>query len=305
MSDLHNFDLNLLIQFEALISECHVSRAAEKVFLSQSAMSHALARLREHCNDPLLVRTPQGLQPTQRAKAMLPEVRNALATIERAIAAPTAFVPATSQRCFTLAATDYFESVIFPDWFCTLRKRAPHIQIAIDIIPEDRALQRLSSGEVDLIIGLESDLSTPSYLDIDIWCEEHLVVIGSEHYNHRGPLDLPTYLAAEHIAFFDLASQADSAVDCWLAQQNRHRQVVAKVSNYMAGARMAANSQMLATLPKRMAELFATLLPVKIFALSDAFPTQRMTLIQDPRLRNEAGRQWLVDQLKLATSGDM
>lgn len=83
--NLRQFDLNLLLIFEALISECHVSRAADKVFLSQSAMSHALNRLREQLGDPILVRTEHGLQPTPRALAMVPKVRNALQLLQQSL----------------------------------------------------------------------------------------------------------------------------------------------------------------------------------------------------------------------------
>ncbi|WP_315979882.1 LysR family transcriptional regulator [Aliamphritea spongicola] len=129
MQALRQFDLNLLIIFEALISECHVSRAAEKVFLSQSAMSHALNRLREYCDDPLLVRTANGLQATPRALEMLPEVRRALQLIDRTLAKPEPFDAERSNRVFTIACTDYFEAVIFPGLFAQLQQTAPESEL--------------------------------------------------------------------------------------------------------------------------------------------------------------------------------
>ena len=106
MKPLRQFDLNLLLIFEALITESHVSRAAEKVFLSQSAMSHALNRLRDQLDDPLLVRTEGGLKPTPRALSMLPQVRQALQLIEHSLTPPQPFAAATSDRTFSGSLDD-------------------------------------------------------------------------------------------------------------------------------------------------------------------------------------------------------
>ena len=121
MKPLRQFDLNLLIIFEALISECHVSRAAEKVFLSQSAMSHALNRLRQYLNDPLLVRTENGLQPTPRALEMLPEIRKALQLIERTLEPTELFVASTSQRSSALPAPIILSQLFFLIWWAICR----------------------------------------------------------------------------------------------------------------------------------------------------------------------------------------
>jgi len=129
--NLRQFDLNLLIIFEALVSECHVSRAADKVFLSQSAMSHALNRLREQLGDPILVRTEQGLQPTPRARAMAPQVRSALQLLQQSITPIDTFDAATAKRTFTIASTDYFEAVIFPELLSYLLTIAPILKLKL------------------------------------------------------------------------------------------------------------------------------------------------------------------------------
>ena len=104
-------DLNLLVALRALLHERHVTRAAKSVGLSQPAMSHALARLRELFDDPLLVRTPKGMQPTPRAEQIAPALARALEDLGRIVAAPERFDPARSRRSFTLVADDYTELV--------------------------------------------------------------------------------------------------------------------------------------------------------------------------------------------------
>ncbi|BBI54137.1 hypothetical protein HORIV_65580 [Vreelandella olivaria] len=114
MRSLRHFDLNLLLVFEALMRERHVTRAAETLHLSQPALSHALKRLREALDDPLLVRTENGMQPTPRALALLPVVQQALGQLREGLAPPAMFLPGKSKRRFTLATTDYFEEVMYP-----------------------------------------------------------------------------------------------------------------------------------------------------------------------------------------------
>ena len=108
-----NFDLNLLRVFEALVSESHVTRASERLFLSQSATSHALNRLREQLNDPILIRCGSGLQPTPRALSMLADVRDILRRVDNTLNQPTEFDPTTSERHFTLAVTDFLKLLCF------------------------------------------------------------------------------------------------------------------------------------------------------------------------------------------------
>src|ERR1700761_2419632 len=124
------FDLNLLRVFDAVMEERSVLRASQKVCLSQSAVSHSLARLREMLDDELFIRTAAGMQPTGRALAMAGMVSDALKTLEAAIELPE-FDPATSTRTFTLAANDFTTMVVAPSLMHVFRTEAPHIDIVI------------------------------------------------------------------------------------------------------------------------------------------------------------------------------
>src|SRR5439155_24465665 len=125
------FDLNLPLAFEALWTERHVTRAARRVGLTQSAMSHALGRLRAQFDDPLFHPTPRGLQPTARAHALAPPLAEALALVRRALAAEAPFSPRTLRRTFNIGTSDYGELALIPRFVARLARDAPDAQLNI------------------------------------------------------------------------------------------------------------------------------------------------------------------------------
>ncbi|WP_286239095.1 LysR family transcriptional regulator [Neptuniibacter halophilus] len=299
MKLLRQFDLNLLVLFEALISECHVTRAAEKVFLSQSAMSHALNRLRELLDDPLLVRTENGLQPTPRALQMLPQVRQALQLVGRTLEPPAPFDPASSSRTFRIASTDYFETVVFPDWFSQLRQRAPHIQVEIALIAVETASSHLQQGQIDLIVGMEAGQSLPKHLLVEDWISERQTCLSAAANHQIGDqLSLDEYLEQPHILFFDLEGETSSGVDHWLTRLGKTRQPIARATNYTAAARLATHTDALITLPSRMGELFAEMLPLKRVEPPAELPAIDMTIVSHPLYAEDPAIIWLKEEIQ-------
>ncbi|XQU08465.1 LysR family transcriptional regulator [Halomonas sp. LY9] len=176
MRSLRHFDLNLLLVFEMLMRERHVTRAAEKLHLSQPALSHALKRLRDALDDPLLVRTEHGLQPTPRALQLLPIVQQALAALQAGLTPPATFDPATSTRRFTLATTDYFEEVMYPAFLSQLLGYAPGISFSIELITPEVLSEALEQRQVDMVVGLDSQSSLPSGVVQTPGCTKSLCV---------------------------------------------------------------------------------------------------------------------------------
>ncbi|EAR60302.1 LysR family transcriptional regulator [Neptuniibacter caesariensis] len=299
MKSLRQFDLNLLVLFEALITERHVSRAAEKVFLSQSAMSHALNRLRDLLDDPLLVRTENGLQPTPRAEQMLPQVREALQLVGKTLQPPTPFDPKSSDRVFRLACSDYFETVVFPEWFSSIHKLAPGIRVEVALISDEMMTQHLEQGEIDLIVGLEAGQKLPAHLIVEQWCTEHQLCLAAQTHNSiNNRLDLDAYLEQQHILFFDLEGETQSGTDQWLKSLGFQRNEIARVTNYMAGARLAAQSKAVITLPSRMALLFSEMLPLRVIEPPEQMPQIDMTIIQHPLYEDDPAIRWLKEEIK-------
>jgi len=299
MNPLRNFDLNLLVIFDALMTERHVSRAAERVFLSQSAMSHALNRLRQQFDDPLLVRSGNGLQPTARALAILPEVRQALQLVNQTLTPPGEFDPAIASRRFTIACTDFFEAVIFPDLVARLQKIAPKVKLEIEIISPDTFSQGLESGKVDLVLGIDSSYPLPAHLHSELWLSQPFHCLAASDNSTIGDkLDLEQYLRQPHVVFSDLSGASSNPIDSWLEEQQLQRDAIAHTINYMAAARIAAATDAVITLPQAMAELFCQMLPLRMIEAPKALPVAEMQLVTHPLFSNDPALSWLVEQIR-------
>ncbi|HEX6243989.1 MAG TPA: LysR family transcriptional regulator, partial [Polyangiales bacterium] len=149
---LRDLDLNLLLTLDALLSESHVTRAARRVGLSQSAMSHALSRLREKLDDPLLVRTPRGMEQTVRAQALAGPLRAALLELDRAIAPPTPFDPRTAVRTFQLSVSDYEELTLMRPLLRRLGQEAPGVNLVLRPSSAHDWAALLARGELELAL---------------------------------------------------------------------------------------------------------------------------------------------------------
>lgn len=295
---LRQFDLNLLLLLEALLSECHVSRAAEKMFLSQSAMSHALNRLRQQLDDPILVRTPAGLQPTPRASRMLPEIRQALTLIGQSLTPESPFTPAQTVRNFRIACTDYFEATVLPELIADLQTCAPGISIEIEMIDQSSSWAKLENQQLDLIVGVEQSQPLPQPLVQHHWHSEPQVCLaGKQNRTVPDSLTLEQYLQLRHIVFTDLTGQTETATDRWLKANNQRRQTIARTANYMAAARTAALTDAIITLPGQMASLFCHMLPLRQVAPPAGLPEVVMTTVHHPLYSNDQGLRWLMDKI--------
>ncbi|AZM97469.1 LysR family transcriptional regulator [Vreelandella venusta] len=298
MRSLRHFDLNLLLVFEALMRERHVTRAAEKLHLSQPALSHALKRLRDALDDPLLIRTNNGLQPTPRALALLPVVQQALAMLQEGLAPPINFLPATSERHFTLATTDYFEEVMYPAFVSQLLAYAPDISFSIELITPNVLSEGLEQRQVDMVVGLDSQSVLPSGVIQHLWMDEELVCLAATDNDRVGDaLTIQQFACESHVALSDISGLRPSNIDNCLVQHGLNRRVISKNLNYIAAARVVALTDAIMTLPRQMAERFITMLPVRIVAPPKELPALNMTLIQHGLYANDPALIWLTQSL--------
>ncbi|NMX34788.1 LysR family transcriptional regulator [Pseudomonas sp. WS 5413] len=197
MNDLRRVDLNLLVILDALLSEQHVTRAAERLHLSQPAVSHALGRLRDLLGDPLLVRQGGGLVATARALELAAPLADALVQVQ-SLLAPNRFDPASARRTFRLAMSDYGAALLLPGLVRALREQAPGIDLAIIHASREGMQEGVLSGEIDLAAGVFPDL--PAELRSTPLFEEHYAcLVDRDSLPADGGLDLPTYLARPHV----------------------------------------------------------------------------------------------------------
>tara|TARA_R110000824_G_scaffold91993_1_gene223433 strand:+ start:31213 stop:32136 length:924 start_codon:yes stop_codon:yes gene_type:complete len=298
MRSLRQFDLNLLLVFEALMRERHVTRAAERLYLSQPALSHSLKRLRESLDDPLFIRTEKGMQPTPRAQALQPVVQQALALLREGLAPPALFSPANSTRRFTLATTDYFEEVMYPTFLSQLLAYAPGISFSIELITQEVLSEGLEQRQVDMVVGLDSQSVLPSGVIQTPWMDEELVCLAASHNERVGEaLDIAQFAREPHVELADISGLLPSNIDSCLAQHGLTRRVISKNLNYIAAARVVALTEAIMTLPRQMAERFVTMLPVRLVEPPKELPSLKMTLIQHGLYANDPANVWLYQVL--------
>jgi len=257
-------DLNLLVALRALLHERHVTRAAARVGLSQPAMSHALARLRELTGDPILVRTPRGMQPTPRAEAMAGPLEQALSEIHRLLAAPGAFDPGTSTRRFHIGASDYVELAILPGVLTRVWAEAPGVDVRVVNLPMTPT-EDLAEGRLDLGIGLLPQFGSPppSGIRAQKVIEDRFVCVVREgHPTVKKRLELDSFCELPH-ALVAPRGQGGGIVDTALAKLGRQRRVALQVAHFLVAPHIVRETDLVLTLATRMADVLAPMLGLR------------------------------------------
>ena len=247
--DLNGTDLNLLVAFDALMAERSVTRAGKRIGRTQPAMSAALARLRALFQDDLFVRSPAGLQPTQRATELAEPLSRALAEIGRALDYTQTFDPVSSSQSFTLALSDHPAFVLLPQLVDVLRERAPRITLRINAFTHrDDAISLLDAGEADLTIGVPPR-QTPGgrIISCPLFEERFVCVLRRSHPMASRPLDLRTFLSLSHL-LISPEGERFGQVDAALAASGQRRRIAVSLPQMYAAPLMVARSDLIATI---------------------------------------------------------
>ena len=218
-SDLRSLDLNLLVALDALLRRRSVIAAADELAMSPSALSHALARLRAALDDELFVRIGNAMQPTAHAERLAGPVSAALALLSNGLAQAGRFDPATSDRCFTLAATDYTTFAMLPALVAQVQDLAPRLRFQIVHAQSQDYAEDLASGRLDFALGYVEDMAEPAPgIESFDWLTDHYVVIASrDHPRIRSAPSLDAYMAERHVAVRPWARPAAISTSCWSA----------------------------------------------------------------------------------------
>ena len=258
MHDVHlaGVDLNLLVVLDALLAERSVTRAARRVGLSQSAASHALARLRALVHDPILVRAPRGaMVPTPRALALEAPVRQALAALSSALAAEPAFEPARARRTFRLAASDYAELVLLPPLLERLLTVAPGLDLWV-VQAGEAMVDDLAVGRADLaLVPLRSE-ATPGFYQRRLFEERFVCVVRAGHPLTRKRMSLARFIAYPHVLIAP-RGQPGSWIDDQLLSMNKRRRIAVAVPHFLVAPHLLGTTDLVLTLAARVAGHFA------------------------------------------------
>lgn len=283
-TDLSRADLNLLVLFEAVMRDRNVARAAARLNLSPSAVSHGLRRLRLMLGDPLFLRTPRGVTPTDRALQLLPQIEAILAGVRAVIGSAAPFDAATSERRFALGMPDGVIAVIGPPLFAHLARVAPRVGVSLlNVIPAarygpgigawDKVLEDLDARVLDLAVLPGSDV--PARFATRAAGKDALIAaMRADHPYAREPT-LDHYCAARHVL---VSGRGDpvSATDAALAELGRRREVVLTVPNFSVALMVAAEANLIVSLPEHFVRQFGPRLGLVGRPLP--FPTEARTL---------------------------
>jgi DNA-binding transcriptional LysR family regulator len=263
-------DLNLLRVFDALLEEGSVTRAGARLGLSQSAVSHALGRLRELMGDELFVRTGAGVRPTSRATEIGPNVHSALRQLQAALSVQ-GFDPAVTERRFTLMAGAFSSAVIIPLLVAEMAKQAPRAELVIAENTSD-ILEQLDSRRVDFVVG--SIETAPTRVQSDVLLRETLVwVVRTGHPLTKGKITLERLVKTPHVAIRRRRVEAESRVApallmraSWedlgafeneLRESGLTRKIGVTVPDAYSALAVVRRSDMAALIPRRLAEMSA------------------------------------------------
>ena len=301
MKNLNQIDLNLLVYLEVLLRERNVTQAANQLGLSQPAMSNGLRRLRALFDDPLLVRTSEGMTPTERALELEPLVKDILLGVDRAMQPATEFEPRAAQMVVRIMASDYAESTLFPAVLTELRDNAP--DITLDIMnPSDVSFLDVERGKVDLVIN-RFDQMPQSFHQITLWQDSFSCLLSPNH-PILDDFSLESYLSADHtwvsktgmgvgVGVDPSDVQRLGWVDSALAQQGEKRRIRVFTRHYQAAMTLAEQNDLIVTLPTRATWLKQNDPRVAIRQVPFDVPPLELKMAWSPLLHNNAPHRWV------------
>lgn len=246
--DLSRIDLNLLVLFEAVMSERHVARTAKRLHVSPSAVSHGLARLRRTLHDPLFLKHPKGVVPTERATELYGPIADILQRVRGVVSNAAAFDARTSSRRFTIGAPDAVFPVVLPPLVAALAKSAPAVNLGMRTLLPQEALVRLDAREVDIVIQPLAEVP-PRFVASRLYDEEFVIALRKGHPLGTKPT-LAQYCAASHVLVSATGDPCGN-VDAELKKLGRSRRVAATVPNFMSALALVAATDLVAAVPKQ------------------------------------------------------
>jgi DNA-binding transcriptional LysR family regulator len=296
MHDLHlaSLDLNLLVALDALLEERSVTRAAERVGITQSAMSHSLARLRAVTGDELLVRVSRGMVPTLRAETLAVPVRRALDLVAVILRSPKAFDPKTAAETIRIATSDFGEITLLPKVVRELAGRAPGIDLRVAAYSENAAAL-LGSGMADLVIApVAAHDETSGIFAKKLFDETFVCVVRNGHPLARTKLTLSRYAAASH-ALISPRGREGSFADDALARLGLARRVAVTVPHFLVAPHIVAGSDLVLTVASRIASTLAKPLGLAVLRPPPELRLEgfRMSMLWHERTHADPGQAWL------------
>ena len=301
--ELRKLDLNLLLVFHALFCHRSVTAAAHELALSPSALSHALARLRQALGDDLFVRIDNQMQPTLRAEQIAGPVSQALTQLSAGLKLNQRFDPASSERHFVISATDYTAFGILPRLIQHLQTVAPGISLRIVNTSQKLAIDELAAGHIDFALGYDEDTSPlPAGMEEFDWLQDDYVAIASKnHGSIKRKLTLEAYLQARHVVVTPW-NESRGVIDYVLDGMALRRQVAVQLPNVLVAPFIIAEGDLIMTLPRLAAITLSRAASINIYPAPFAIPPYTLKVYSHSKYARSAAHVWLRQQMMALVS---
>ena len=297
-------DLNLLVALDALLTERSVSLATDKLFLSQSATSSALGRLRDYFGDDLLVVKGRSMVLTARAEELIDPARAVLEQIRTTVAVAVPFDPATSDRQLRIMASDYSTQVLLAEALAQLETEAPQMRFEIQPM-SDHPIEAIERAQIDLLLTIDIAISSdhPSQILFD---DDYVVVGWAENLAMQAPMSRETYFAFGHITARFGKSRVPEFNDWFVRRQKHQRRIEVVAPSFLSLPGLVVNTQRIAIMHRRMAEMVGRNMPLAMHEMPFDIPPIREALQWNIANNNDRPLRWVVDRLAAVavTQGD-
>ena len=298
--DHKHLDIYLLRCLNALVTEAHVTRAAERLGIGQPAMSATLARLRTLFADPLLVRTEKGMVATPRALELAEQLQQALDVIDQSLGDVTPFDPAHATAHFRIVASESVGFLLMPQLIARVRQSAPGVLLSVRNPELPRIRHDLEEGDCDLVVAFLNN-APPGLRSTTLTQQRLRVIAAANHPSIRGSISLEQYVAFPHV-YYALGrtgtSTLDTVVDEALSRAGLTRTVAARLPSTLSSPAVVAQSDLLATLPERIARHFAPLLNLQMLEPPLPLGEVSTSMFWHERMQNNPAHRWLRQQFR-------
>ena len=287
----NKLDLNLLVALDVLLIEASISRAAVRLHMSQSAMSNALARLRDYFDDELLVQVGRRMELTPRAEVLKDTVRDVLLRIDSSVAAKPEFVPAKSDREFRIFVSDFTLATLIPHVLARAHAQGPDIRFSLlpQVLEPTRSLDR---AEVDLVV-MPSDYCTSAHPSEVLFTERFQCVLWRDSRIAQGELTTQRFMAAGHVVTLPPATNATSLEDWRFKGHGLHRRIDVTSFSYASSAALVVGTERIATVHGRLAQQAARHLPIVVRDVPVEFAEMSQVMQWHRYRTRDPGIEWL------------
>lgn len=299
MANIRDIDLNLLVVLDVLLDERSVSRAARRLNLSQPAVSGALKRLREAFQDPLFVRSRQGIRPTPQALDLIAPIKTVLQDIDT-ILSVAGFSPDADESVFTIAATDYAQMTFLAPLMQQVHRAAPNIRFSIVTTDIARMPDQFDRQEVDFAITVP-EMAPKNVYAMDLFEDRYVCAVSPDHPTANSEISLDDFCALNHVLVTPSSDGFFGPTDDALEKLGRRRRVTVSVPNFLSLPSILANSEFIAVAPERILRPFADSL--RIFPAPLALPPFKVIGLWHELSARSPAHSWLREKMAEISAG--